>query len=137
MAGIIAYAKGPDGSTHVENCLVWTPSFVAVAQEGDFYSSGVVVGCSEENNVTYTNCLRRADMVFADYCPGIGVLSDSADIEGAKLASSSAEAAYYHAFAWHGKAAAAGVTASQAAKQLNWDETIWDLSAEEPSLKNN
>ena len=36
---------------------------------------------------------------------------------------------------WHGKAAAAGTTASQAAKALGWDETIWDLSGDEPKLK--
>lgn len=31
--------------------------------------------------------------------------------------------------------AAPGKTASQAAKDLGWDETIWDLSGAEPILK--
>ena len=37
--------------------------------------------------------------------------------------------------AYHGKAAAAGKTASAVAKELGWDETIWDLSGDVPALK--
>ena len=33
------------------------------------------------------------------------------------------------------KAAAASETASQVAKRLGWDETIWNLSGDVPSLK--
>ena len=38
-----------------------------------------------------------------------------------------------HSF--NGKAAAAGKTASQVAKEIGWDETIWDLSGEIPALR--
>ena len=40
-----------------------------------------------------------------------------------------------YAFAYHGKAAAAGKTVSQVAKDLGWSETVWDLSGEFPKLK--
>ena len=135
IGAIMAYAKGPDGFTRIENCIVWTPSIVAATQTGDLYSSGVVVGCSEENTVTYKNNYHRADMVFTDYIEAIGTLTDSPDIENAKLGSTSADAAYTHAFAYHGKAAAAGKTASQVAQDLKWDPTVWDLSGAEPVLK--
>ena len=38
-------------------------------------------------------------------------------------------------FPYHGKAAAAGATASQVAKALGWDENIWDLSGALPFFK--
>ena len=37
--------------------------------------------------------------------------------------------------AYHGKAAAADATVSSVAKELGWDETIWDLSGAFPTLK--
>ena len=138
MGGIMAFAKGPEGSTYIENCLVWTPSIVCAQNTGSLYSSGVVVGCSNHNSVTYKNNYRRADIVFADYCPEIGTLVDCPDIEGLKYPLMSLVSGQFdYAFGYHGKAAPAGKTPSQMAKELGWDETIWDLSAEEPSLKNN
>ena len=136
MGAIMAYAKGPDGFTNIQNCIVWSPSVKCVPDPGNSYSSGVVVGCSDQNTVTFKNCLYRADIVFEERSTGMGVLHDSADIENAKLPTTTSDATTYaNAFAWHGKAAAAGVTASQAAKQLKWDETIWDLNGAEPMLK--
>ena len=38
-------------------------------------------------------------------------------------------------FPYHGKAAAKDATASQVAKALGWDETIWDLSGTLPFFK--
>ena len=35
-------------------------------------------------------------------------------------------------FPYHGKAAKQGATASEVAKALGWDETIWDLSGALP-----
>lgn len=137
IGGILAYAKGPDGTTTIENCLVWTPSIVCAQNSGDLYSSGVVVGCSEQNNVTYKNNFRRADMTFADYCAEIGALVDCFDIEGSKYPSMSlVDGQFNHSFGYHGKAAPADKTPSQMAKELGWDETIWDLSGTEPALKN-
>lgn len=136
MGAIMAYAKGADGFTKIENCLVWSESIKAVPDPGNSYSSGVVVGCSDQNTVTFKNCYYRSDIVFEERSAGMGVLHDSADIENAKLGSTAIDGTtYVNAFAWHGKAAAAGKTASQAAKDLKWDETIWDLNGAEPILK--
>ena len=43
--------------------------------------------------------------------------------------------AYQHAYPYHGKEAPAGATVSSLAKQLKWDETVWDLSGDLPALK--
>jgi hypothetical protein len=37
--------------------------------------------------------------------------------------------------AYHGKAAEADATVSSVARELGWDETIWDLSGAFPTLK--
>ena len=42
---------------------------------------------------------------------------------------------YKYFYPYHGKAAAAGATVSSVAKQLKWDETVWDLSSDLPVLK--
>jgi hypothetical protein len=42
---------------------------------------------------------------------------------------------YKYFYPYHGKAAAAGATVSSVAKQLKWDETVWDLSGDLPVLK--
>lgn len=137
MGAILAYAKtdsalGGDGTTTITNCLVWTPNMTCATNTGDLYSSGVVVGCSEQAAVTYKNCLRRSDLVFKEYMEGMNDLVDNADVENTAVVSGSVGT---HNFPYHGKAAAAGVTASQAAKQLGWDEAIWDLNGAEPMLK--
>lgn len=42
---------------------------------------------------------------------------------------------YKYAYPYHGKAAAAGSTVSSVAKQLKWNQNVWDLSGEYPVLK--
>ena len=138
MGAIVAYVKGPDGHTTVENCIVWTPEMIAVTEGNagkDQYSSGAVVGCSEQNTVTYKNNYRRADFKFSDQDVAFGPAIDCGNIENAKLPSTTSNSKFTHAFGYHGIAAAAGKTASQVAKDLGWDEAIWDLSGAEPKLK--
>ena len=136
MGAIMAYAKGPEGFTKIENCIVWSPSVKCVPNTSNSYSSGVVVGCSDQNTVTFKNCLYRSDIEFVERCEAMGVLHNSDNIENAKLPTTTTDATTYkNAFAWHGVAADAGKTASQAAKALGWDEAIWDLSGAEPKLK--
>ena len=136
MGAILAYAKGPDGFTDIENCLVWTESIQCEPETSNSYSSGVVVGCSDQNTVTFKNCLYRSDIVFKERNEVMGVLHDSDDIEYAKLPASTTDPMTYpNAFAWHGRSAEPGTTASQAAKMLGWDEAIWDLNGDEPVLK--
>lgn len=137
MAAIMAYAKsdavpGAAGTTTIENCIVWTPSIVCATNTGDLYSSGVFVGASEQNNVYYKNNYRRADLVFADYMEGMNDLRDVADVAGSPVPAGPVGT---HNFPYHGKAAAAGKTASQVAKELGWDQTVWDLNGAEPMPK--
>ncbi len=40
-----------------------------------------------------------------------------------------------YAFAYHGKAAAAGKTLSQVAQEIGWSADVWDFSAVLPTLK--
>ena len=42
---------------------------------------------------------------------------------------------YQHAYPYHGKVAPASATVSSLAKQLKWDEKVWDLSGNLPVLK--
>ena len=136
MGGIIAYVKGPAGSTTVENCIAWSSSIQAISDPGNSYSSGAIIGCSDQGVVTFRNCYYRPDMNFKDRSEAMGVLHDTPDvIDGPAPTTTTNATTYKNAFAWHGKAAAAGKTASQVAKDLKWDETIWDLSGAEPRLK--
>lgn len=137
MGAIMAYAKGPTGFTDIENCIVWSESIKCNPASGSVYSSGVVVGSSDQDNVTFKNCLYRSDIVFEERNAELGVLHNSVDIENAKLPTTTTAdpSVYKNAFAWHGKAAAAGTTASQAAKSLGWPEDVWDLTGAEPRLK--
>ena len=67
-------------------------------------------------------------MEFKEYT-GLNPLKDMADLDGHAVMLAT------NTWPWHGKAADAGKTASDVAKDLGWDETIWDLSGEEPVLK--
>ena len=80
MGAIMAYAKGPEGFTKIENCIVWSPSVKCVPNTSNSYSSGVVVGCSDQNTVTFKNCLYRSDIEFVERCEAMGVLHNSDNI---------------------------------------------------------
>ena len=136
MGGILAFAQGPEGFTAIENCLVWSKSIKCVQSSNNVYSSGAILGYTTQDRVTLKNCYRRSDFEFEDVAPGMGVLHDSDDIENGCLSSTAVDPDnYFYCAAWHGNAAAPGKTASQAAKDLGWDEALWDLSGDEPVLK--
>ena len=83
--------------------------------------------------VTLTDCYRRADMNLVD-AAGAMVLEDHENVSNAtppfpSYFEDATQAAY------HGKAAAADATVSSIAKELGWDEAIWDLSGAFPVLK--
>ena len=135
QASIVAYYNGTAGkSNSVENCVVWSSKVDALDSfpgTSDKYSSGVVIGCALEAQGPYTfkNCFYRPDIVFEDYSE-INVLSSMSNVENGVVAGS-----HSYNYPWHGTAAEAGQTASSVAKTLGWDETIWDLSGDEPKLK--
>lgn len=139
---ILSYSNGtpatgttePLGTSVIENCIVWTPSILSSATQAQ-YSSGAVVGCAYLHPVTYKNNLRRADFEFVDFkdAPDQNPLRDMADILGTACPGGPVSNDYNYAY--HGKAAAAGMTAAQAAKSLGWSEDIWDLNGAEPMPK--
>ena len=98
------------------------------------YSAGAVVGFTSVKNYL-VDCYRKPDLAFSD-CPGntTNLLVDqenaSPDSPLKEVAVSPGSTNYN--FPYHGKAAKAGATASEVAKALGWDETIWDLSGALP-----
>ena len=125
-------------NNHIEKCLAWNQAVYSdVADDAVHYSAGAVVGFTALKNY-HVDCYRRADLDFRE-CPGnaSNVLVDQAnsspDNPLVEVAVSSGATNYN--FPYHGKAAAAGETASQVAKKLGWDESIWDLSGVLPFFK--
>jgi hypothetical protein len=100
----------------VKNSIAWNANITATTSS----LVGAIIGSMEKDG-DYSNCYRRSDMVTTN--------SSSALADQENITTVSAAGAY------HGKAAAAGATISSVAKQLGWDETIWDLSKDVPALK--
>lgn len=131
----------------VQGCIAWNPEIISTQIAEDGASNGAIIGFTSEYN-NLVNCVRRPDMKYTYPAPGFaegennpdgryntffdqnnssetsplqGVIHDN----GAKLYRSP----------YNGLAAPAGTTASQVAKTLGWDETVWDLSGDTPTLK--
>lgn len=130
--GIVGQCSLAAGSYTVENCFNWgsqlSPAFPGDGAE--HYSSGAIVGCMAAADGVYNfkNCYYKSDFQFRDYSD-VNPLSETSDISGARVGTPN------YNYPYHGKAAAAGKTASQFARDLKWDETIWDLNGAEPMLK--
>lgn len=135
-AGLIGTINNGEGS-EVSACIVWNKDVICERTALDVWAPGAVIGASNQAG-TFKACYRRADMNFKDMEGGI-TLVDHEDIINAappqpEYAASltknqTAQQAY------HGKAAAADATASSIAKTLGWDEAVWDLSKDLPTLK--
>ena len=130
--------EGLDLKNHVEKCIAWNESIYSdVADEGVHYSAGAIVGFTSIRNYL-SDCVRRADLVFSD-CPGnaFNVLYDqeNASPDSPLKESVQSTGSTNYNYPYHGKAAAKGATASQVAKALGWDESIWDLSGNLPFFK--
>lgn len=149
--GIVGHANKDASSAQsklgnvVRNCIAWNPKIEAKGQRRDQYSSGGVVGYTATDNILQ-DCYRRPDMVFiqnqdyedgnAKYPKNYIVLEDQPNADEEHPLSVPGDHSTSHEFYWHGKAAAAGETASDVARKLGWNESIWDLSGDIPALKN-
>jgi hypothetical protein len=125
---------GLDLKNHIEKCIAWNESIYSdVADEGVHYSAGAIVGFTSVKNY-HVDCVRKADLVFSD-CPGnsFNVLYDQGNSSPDSPLVEAVEGQYN--FPYHGKAAAKGATASDVAKSLGWDESVWDLSGTLPFFK--
>ncbi|MCQ2173796.1 MAG: DUF1735 domain-containing protein [Bacteroidales bacterium] len=147
-AGIVGHmnedassAKSKLGN-QVIGCIAWNPRVVANKCRVNQYSSGGVVGYTAPDNILKNNW-RRTDMVFTQnvgmddpqYPVNYTVLEDQEDADEEHPLDVPGDHSTSHEFYYHGKAAAAGETASQVARRIGWDETIWDLSGDVPALK--
>ncbi len=125
-------------NNHIERCIAWNQSIYSdVADESVHYSAGAIIGYTALKNY-HIDCYRRADLVFSD-CPGntTNALFDQANSspESPLVEKAESPGSTNYNFPYHGKAAAAGATASQVAKALGWSEEIWDLSGDLPFFK--
>lgn len=124
---------GLDLKNHIEKCIAWNESIYSdVADDAAHYSAGAIVGFTSVKNY-HVDCVRKPDLSFSD-CPGnaFNVLYDQGN---SSPESPLAEVEGQYNFPYHGKAAATGATASQVAKALGWDESVWDLSGNLPFFK--
>ena len=130
--------EGLDIKNHIEKCIAWNEAIYSdVADDGVHYSAGAIVGFTSIKNYLQ-DCKRKPDLVFSD-CPGnaFNVLYDqeNATPDSPLKESVQSTGGTNYNFPYHGKATAAGLTASQVAKDLGWDESIWDFSGTLPFFK--
>ena len=115
----------------IRGCIAWQSSLAVRdpnAGGSGHYSSGAIVAYTSTHNYL-ENCLRRADMSFQDYS-NTYLLYNQANASPTEPLVTSGSGSYnfpYHGTSFNG-------TLSQAAKSLNWDETVWDLSGSTPVL---
>ena len=116
-------------------CIAWNPSITSRLNIGSGnLSSGAVVGKCVSKNI-HAGCIRRPDMVFDCYeDPQYDVLFDQADNDASGTMPIPVSLGQYY-WPYHGKSAAAGKSASDVARDLGWDTSVWDLSGSEPVLK--
>ena len=131
-AGILGNSQAPAKQTSVVKCIAWNKTVTTSSRTTGNYAPGAVVG-SCHNAGTFKQCIRRADMVLND-AANSSILVDQEDVIDAVLPLPTPGLAVYNQ-SYHGKAAAADATISSVAKSLGWDETIWDLSKDVPTLK--
>ena len=112
--GIIGRIGAADSK--VSKCIAWNSEVTATTNS----LTGAIIGSLEQGG-DYSSCVRKSDMTVTGTSVAVADQDD--------ITTLSATTAY------HGKAAAAGKTASAVAKELGWDETIWDLSKDVPALK--
>lgn len=146
-----SWAKQTNVNNKVIGCIAWNEEILAnnsrvgsLIGKRDDYSmgAGCIMGWGDAEN-TLRNCWRKADINYKVTCPTCPesethfVVFDQPDAgPGVPLQGINCDYKDNWESMYHGKAAAAGETASQVAKKIGWDEAIWDLSGDIPSLKN-
>jgi len=144
MGGICGHANlnsatyGQKPNNEISNCIAWNSSLSSYTSDtGAHYSIGAVVGFTSPWN-TLKDCFRRDDMYFLE-SPGnreANTLIDqpNADKDNPLVTGTSEGRSGEYIYPYHGKAAQTK-TAAQIAKDLGWDETIWNLSGNIPVLR--
>ena len=131
-----ANCNGQNPENHIEKCIAWN-TFLKSSNEdtSEHYSSGTVIGATATHNYL-VGCVRKVDIEFQD-CPKNTELGTYLpfDQEDANPDTPMVKGEGTYAFAYHGKASAAGETLSQVAQRLGWSADVWDFSGELPKLK--
>jgi hypothetical protein len=122
--------------------IAWNDKIECKSTTTGNYSSGAVVGYCNIYQY-FVDCYRKPNYPLS--CPvtdsqPIVVLdqdntSPTFTLFTGTVADPKCPYAYQHAYPYHGKEVAAGSIVSSVAKQLKWDETVWDLSGDFPVLK--
>ena len=126
LGGIVGRIDACDNDIKVANCVVWSPSIIDAGSSSR--SSGIVVGIAQGTKMTLQNCVYRSDINFSDANYAENFVATTPDVVNGQIGDAGNFSPY------HGTPTTAS-TASAAAKALGWDETIWDLSGDEPKLK--
>ena len=133
--GIVGTLSG--ASSVVSKCIAWNSVIDCKRNAANKWAPGAIVGAANVA-VTLNDCYRRADMEFIDAAAAMSLV-DHENITNANppqpdyVASLTENQTAQQAY--HGKAAAADATISSVAKTLGWDETVWNLSGDVPTLK--
>ena len=126
-----------DPQNHIEYCIAWNTLLASNNTDtSEHYSSGTVIGATAIKNFL-VGCVRKADIDFQD-CPGNAAKGSDYtpfDQEDANPDTPLVKGPGTYAFAYHGKASAAGETLSQVAQRLGWSADVWDFSGDTPKLK--
>ena len=131
-----ANCTGQTPENIIEKCVAWNEFLKSSnGDTSEHYSSGTVIGATATHNYL-VGCVRKADLPFTD-CPGNAALGTYLpfDQEDASPDSPMVPGEGTYAYAYHGKASAAGETLSQVAQRLGWSAEVWDFSAALPKLK--
>lgn len=132
-AGILGQGSSGDKQDKITGCVVWCPEILVTSTPDASlvkYSSATIVGAATGKNYVLNNCVYNPALSFTDgRYPDTKLPQTSADVNGTEVAGHNSNYG-----PWFGKPATA-TTASAAAKALGWDESIWDLSGDEPKLK--
>ena len=122
----------------VENCLVWSPKIMVLLNDkSDGGSSGIICGFTSPYN-TLKSCFHSSSLEFKGRWPG-DTLKDPVDQEDADArnqlskGTSATGAGGTYVYPYWGKTYSG--SASSKARELGWDETVWNLSGSIPSLK--
>ncbi|MCI6428547.1 MAG: hypothetical protein MR809_06685 [Rikenellaceae bacterium] len=116
----------------VEKCLVWGGTITAIREDTDGGSSAVVVGYTSRRN-QLTDCFRSNKVVFKVSWPNVSPYDqeNSRNEENYYLNCNEIPGKTFN-FPYHGKVSAG--KASDKARDLKWEETVWDLSKDVPAL---
>lgn len=118
----------------IRKCIGWSTSLTSwksIKVSGN-HSFGAIVGGTVKNN-TLEDCYRNPALTITAFANDFDKLYDQENANPSTALVWNYTGDYHCPY--HGKAAAAGSTVSSVAKTLGWDESIWDLSKDVPTLK--